>query len=350
MAIESLQQLGAVFLSPALIYFNQNLLENRPAERPLFFFAREGYWLEQAFTRYSAAKKTSVNTRYMLVSRSFLFKIGLIKPETYTYSLNFKFSGSMYDLLRTRFMLSDMKIRQVFSEKEFGKSLTLPQDISKVSAALQAKIPLLTPVIAKSADAYAQYLTQLGFFDHQQVDVVDLGYGGTIQTLLSLIFNVDTMGHYLIASNPGKKTVGDNNNSVVMRGYLKEGVKLGEGYLPLDRSMFLEGLLTAPVGQFQDIRFSPLPHRDFDYYYGRKVFTQHNFHLVEAICQGALSQLQQFAEQGVEFSQEEIESLYISFVTRRGLLPRQSWPLFEIDDDIANEGTVNGIDFFGLRA
>lgn len=28
------------------------------------------------------------------------------------------------------------------------------------------------------------------------------------------------------------------------------------------------------------------------------------------------------------------------------MLPRGSWPLFEIDDDITSEGTVNGIDFW----
>ncbi|MDR9826769.1 hypothetical protein RCJ22_14245 [Vibrio sp. FNV 38] len=347
MAFESLQQLGAVFLSPTLTYFNQNLVENRPSDRPLFFLAREGYWLERSFTQYAAAKQLSVDTRYMLVSRAFLFKIGLIKPETYAFSLNFKFSGSMYELLRTRFMLSDVKIRQVFTEKEQNQKLLLPADLKKVSATLKAKITELTPVINKSNDAYLEYLTQLGFFEHSQVDVVDVGYGGTIQTLLSLIFDVDTVGHYLIASNPGERKVGER--CAIMKGYLKEGVKLGGGYLPLDRSMFLEGLLTAPVGQFQDIRLSPLPHHQFDYYYGRKVSTQHNFHLIEAVCQGALNQMNDFVEKAIDFSAQEVEDIYTAFVTKKGMLPRDSWPLFEIDDDIANEGTVNGIDFFGLR-
>lgn len=347
MAIESLQQLGAVFLSPVLTYFNQHLSQQQPADRPLFFLAREGYWLEQAFQRYAAVKSCQADTRYMLVSRSFLFKIGLLKPQTYAYSLNFTFSGTLYELMRSRFMLSDTKIREVFSAKEFNKALQLPQDLAQVADLLAAKIPQLTPVISASADAYQRYLTQLDFFAHNKVDVVDLGYGGTIQTLLSLIYNIDTCGHYLIASNPGEKQLGDN--TITMRGYLHEGVKLGEGYVPLDRSMFLEGLLTAPVGQFQDIRLSPLPHRTFDFYYGRKVSTQHQFHLVEAVCQGALAQLESFAQQGIEFSKPEVETLYTTYVTKKGLLPRHSWPLFEIDDDIASEGTVNGIDFFGLR-
>lgn len=347
MAIESLQQLGAVFLSPVLSYFNQHLLENSPQGQPLFFLAREGHWLERSYLRYGEKQGQAVDTRYMLVSRAFLFKIGLLKPETYQYSLNFNFSGSVYELLRTRFMLSDVKIKEAFTEKEQNQKLLLPNDIKKVSALLAEKAPALEPVISRSSDAYRVYLQSLGFFEQEKVHVVDVGYGGTIQTLLSLIYKVDTVGHYLIASKPGEKKVGDN--TAVMKGYLKEGVKLGGGYLPLDRSMFLEGLLTAPVGQFQDIRLNPLPTRTFDYYYGRKVSTQHHFHLIEAVCKGALEQMDYFVDHQIQFSANEVEELYTSFVTKKGMLPRDSWPLFEIDDDIANEGTVNGIDFFGLR-
>lgn len=347
MAIESLQQLGAVFLSPVMSYFNQHLLDNRPQDRPLFFLAREGYWLERSFCEYAQAQQTAVNTHYMLVSRAFLFKIGLLNPATYDYSLNFKFAGSMYELLRTRFMLSDPTIKQIFSSKEQAEKVMLPADLGKVSSVLEDKLEQLEPVISQSSKAYQAYLQSLGFFDHKSVDIVDIGYGGTIQTLLSLIFQVDTNGHYLIASNPGVKQV--EGHIVRMTGYLKEGVKLGGGYIPLDRSMFLEGLLTAPVGQFQDIRFSPLPSKTFDYYYGRKVSTQHNFHLIETICKGAFEQMAYNVKHNIDFSRQEVESLYSAFVSKKGMLPRDSWPLFEIDDDITSEGTVNGIDFFGLK-
>jgi hypothetical protein len=347
MAIQSLQHLGAVFLSPILTYFNEHLSKHRDDSRPLFFLAREGHWLEQSYTRFAQGKNRTSNTRYMLVSRAFLFKIGLLHPETFPYSLNFKFSGSMYELLRTRFMLSDMKIKQVFSDKEQSRKILLPADLNKVSTLLCSKQIALEPIISKSSDAYKQYLDELGFFETETVDVVDVGYGGTIQTLLSLIFNVNTVGHYLIASKPGTTQIGEK--TAVMNGYLKEGVKLGGGYIPLDRSMFLEGLLTAPVGQFQDIRLSPLPARKFDYYYGRKVSTQHHFHLIEAICKGAMAQMDEYIKSDIQFTTSEIEELYTAFVTKKGMLPQDSWPLFEIDDDTANEGTVNGIDFFGLR-
>jgi hypothetical protein len=134
-----------------------------------------------------------------------------------------------------------------------------------------------------------------------------------------------------------------------MIGYLKENVKMGGGYIPLDRSMFLESLLTAPVGQFQDIRSSNLPDNTFDIYYGRKVTSQHQFHLLEQICEGAIKQMNKYIKNDITFSTEEVETLYTTFVTKKGMLPTCSWPLFTIDDDIASEGTVNGLDFFGLK-
>jgi hypothetical protein len=347
MSITSLQQLGATLISPMFTFYNQTLTNNIDEKESIFFLAREGYWFSRAYSEFCKATNRVDNSQYMLVSRAFLFKIGLSDPKTFSYSLNFKFEGSLYELMRSRFMLSDTSLRKVFTDKQLQQTFSLPDDLKKVSTLLVQKQAQLKPIIEPSSSAYHQYLTSIGFFDVETVNLVDLGYSGTIQTLLTILFKKNTKGHYLIASNPGNKTV--EKQKMTMVGYLKEGVKMGDGYTPLDRSMFLESLLTAPVGQFQDIRLSPLPDEAFDTYYGRKVTSQHQFHLLEQICQGALKQMNQYIKAGVTFSAEEVETLYTTFVTKKGMLPRHSWPLFTIDDDIASEGTVNGLDFFGLK-
>ncbi len=367
MAYQSLQSLGSVFLAPILHFFCQQLDQATAPSQRLFFLAREGYWLEKAYQTYQAAGDLTCpdvlppavltadalshsapkTTEYLLVSRAFLFKIGLLEPETYQYSLNFNFSGTLYQLMRTRFMISDVSINKAFSRKEQNKHIALPQDIDKVTKLLNHSLAPLSPIINQTKMAYQAYLTQRGYFEPAQTHLVDIGYSGTIQTLLTLIFKQPTQGHYLIASQPGKNQIG--SHTVSMTGYLKEGVKLGDGYLPLDRSMFLESLLTAPNGQFQDIRFNPLEHREFDVYFGRKTSAQHHFYLLEQVFQGALQRLCQLQNDQVSFSHSEIEQLFTQFVTQQGLIPRTSWPLFSIDDDTANVGTVSPLDFFGLR-
>ena len=347
MSIASLQQLGAVLISPFFTFFNQKLKENIEDKEPIFFLAREGYWFSRSYSEYCQVKGYVDNGRYMLVSRAFLFKIGLSEPKTFFYSLNFKFESSLYELMRSRFMLSDTSLRKVFTDKQLQQTFSLPYDLKKVSTLLVQQQAKLRPIIEPSSSAYHRYLTSIGFFDVETVNLVDLGYSGTIQTLLTILFEKNTKGHYLIASNPGESFIEEQKMTMV--GYLKEGVKMGEGYIPLDRSMFLESLLTAPVGQFQDIRLSSLPDNTFDIYYGRKVNSQHQFHLLEQICKGAIKQMNQYISDGVTFSVDEVETLYSTFVTKKGMLPTCSWPLFTIDDDIASEGTVNGLDFFGLK-
>ncbi len=347
MSTVSLQQLGAVLIAPILTFFNQKLTASISDNETLFFLAREGYWFSRAYSEFCKKSGHVDNSQYMLVSRAFLFKIGLLYPKTFPYSLNFKFDGTSYELMRSRFMLSDVSINQVLTDDEQQEKVCLPEDIKKVSALLTNKKSKLSPVIEPSHSAYRQYLTSIDFFKASKVNLVDVGYSGTIQTLLTIMFDINTSGHYLIASNAGTKKIG--KQELVMKGYLKEGVKLGEGYIPLDRSMFLEALLTAPVGQFQDIRLSPLPDKNFDMYYGRKVATQQQFHLLEQVCQGAIEQMTQHADNNISFSADEVENLYSTFVTKKGMLPKCSWPLFSIDDDISSEGTVNGLDFFGLK-
>jgi hypothetical protein len=348
MPIQSLRHTGSVLLAPIFLHFNNNLFDSTNNGEKLFFLAREGYWLQQAFDRFNQCKASDRSSAYLLTSRAFLFKIGLLEPRTYQYSLNFKFSGSIYQLIRTRFMLSDVSINKAFTAKEQQRVISLPKDMDKVAKLIQHRITPLTPIIEQIKSAYHEYLSDLGYFDQPVSHIVDAGYSGTIQTLLTLIFNHPTCGHYLIASKPGFHQVG--HHTIEMRGYLKEGVTLGDGYIPLDRSMFLESLLTSPQGQFQDIRYSPLPEKKYEFFYGRKISSQHHFHLLEQICNSAIVRMEAHVKNGISFTQQEVEQIYTTFVTKRGLFPRSAWPVFALDDDIANEGTVSPLDFFGVRA
>ena len=113
--------------------------------------------------------------------------------------------------MRSRFMLSDTSLRKVFTDKQLQQTYSLPDDLKKVSTLLVQKQAKLKPIIAPSSSAYHQYLTSIGFFDVETVNLVDLGYSGTIQTLLTILFEKNTKGHYLIASNPGNKTIEKQN-------------------------------------------------------------------------------------------------------------------------------------------
>ena len=192
------------------------------------------------------------------------------------------------------------------------------------------------------------YLASLGVISQSTLHLVDLGYSGTIQSLLTILLNKDTVGHYLISSRPGEHLIADN--TVKMKGYLKEGVKLGDGYLPLDRSMFLESLLTAPFGQFRGIRFNGLDNKKFDFYYGRKVSSQRYFYELEQVMQGALEYCFLSGKNAIEFSANELELLLNNYLSKPNMIPRCTKHIFDIDDDVTGNGTVNALQFFGLTS
>jgi hypothetical protein len=337
---------GTTFMGPLLSYFSQNLVNHVPQNKPLYFLAREGYWLEKAYQSYLNGTNLQRESHYLLASRAFLFKILLSDNRSYAYSLKSNFSGAFYDLIRTRFLLSDLQIKQIFDEEITQALVYLPDDRKKIIDVLNDHSVRIEAVITPSKQAYLSYLDTLGITLQDKLHLVDLGYSGTIQSLLGILLNKDTHGHYLIASNPGEHVI--ENQQAVMHGYLKENVKLGEGYLPLDRSMFLESLLTAPFGQFRGIRLNTFNPSQFDFYYGRKVASQRYFHELEQVMIGALDYCKHSAKYDIKFDTSELEMLLDSYLSKANMVPRSVRHIFDIDDDVTGNGTVNALQFFGL--
>jgi hypothetical protein len=339
---------GVTFMGPVLSFLSRALEQNTSKDAPLYFLAREGYWLEKAYRQHLQGVGEQRESHYLLVSRAFLFKIMIGDERSYAYSLKSDFQSSFYHLMRTRFLLSDREIKSIFSPAVYEKKVTLPLDKKRVINTLKNSLEGIEATINPIKEAYLAYLTSLGVTQQATLNLVDLGYSGTIQSLLGLLLNTDTHGHYLIASNPGEHAIGTNTATMV--GYLKEGVKMGEGYLPLDRSMFLESLLTSPSGQFRSIRANVLSPDKFDFYYGRKVTAQRHFYELEQIIHGATQLCFHNGQHDIRFSAEEIERLLNSFLSKPNLVPRIAQHLFDIDDDVTGNGTVNALQFFGLAS
>jgi len=337
----SAKEFGKVFIAPLVL----KILENLPSKNQgLYFLAREGYWLSKAHSCYSGMESSN----YLLTSRAFLFRLTIDNCESYQYSLKGDYEGSLKELLRIRFLISDSDLDNCFSKKVLSKNYLLPYDYEDLCKVLDTHQAKLAELIAPSKEAYLSYLGSMGVSDCDELHVVDIGYSGTIQALLTLLLNKETFGHYLIASKPGEHLV--NTNKATMRGYLNSGVKLGDGYLPLDRSMFMEALLTSPQGQFLDIRFSEHPDKKFDFYFGRKINSQKYFYEVEQVMEGALSYVEFAAQNNIQFSGEEVEALISQIVSKPNMIPKSLWHLFTIDDDVTGNCTVDALDMFGLKS
>ncbi|ENO00783.1 HAD superfamily hydrolase-like protein [Pseudoalteromonas agarivorans S816] len=340
------------FLGPVCSFFQLSLSNSCSVDSPLYFLAREGYWLERAFKCFCKGSSIKAQSEYLLASRAFLFKLLLDDERSFAYSLKSDFKGTFSELLQNRFILNQDEITRTFSPALLAKTIDLETDKQSVIDIFNAHKAELKTLLAPTKKAYLAYLEQLGVTKQQTLHVVDLGYSGTIQSLLGILLNKNTHGHYLIASNPGVHTI--EGCKATMKGYLKEGVKLGDGYLPLDRSMFLESLLTAPNGQFRDIRFNTFNKgaenlKQFDFYYGRKVASQKYFYILEQVMAGALNYVEHAARHNITFTKSELEMLLNSYLSKPHMIPHSIAHIFDIDDDVTGNGTVNALQFFGLN-
>jgi len=348
----NIKEFGQNFFGPLLSQYLKSVTQSAATSDRFYCLAREGHFIEKAVNELK--KNNLIDTTneftYLTVSRVFLFKILLGTPESWQYSLSPKYEGDLQGLLVNRFNLSSKVIESLLNEDERTTQIELPLDIDVVKTIFIQHINELTQLVELSKNTYLDYLTEKGFFKLNQTNVVlDIGYSGTIQKLLSLLTSKDTKGIYFIASKPGKHAVASNN--VEMKGVFKEGVKLGDGHIMLDRSLFLESLLTAPNAQFVDLRANPLhdsTQEKYQFLYGIRANTQKHFYLLDELMSGAIEHVIHCFKFDIEYSTQELDNLYEQHVTKPNMIPHSIRHLFEIDDAISGNATISYQQLFQL--
>lgn len=341
----SLKEFGYNFCGPILhTYLSavNSYLTQTPAN--VYCLAREGFILKKGLEKVNSRIKPV----YLYASRTFLFRITLNQRESWPLSLGHGFTGKTGDFFISRFGFTLEQVKQFMAIEELDEQVTTPADKDKIESILTAKADIIESLIKPSREAYLSYLATVGLTSETADDslFLDVGYSGTIQKLLSILLQSDTNGYYFITTDSSKTQAG--NYTANLHFVFKDKVKMGGGYIMLDRSMFLESLFTSPDGQFIDIIKSPLHENSFHFCFGKRNYTQHHFVRLNLVFEGALNAIEHFNKHEISFELSEIEFLYEQYVSKRNFLPSATWPLFEFDDGISGFGNVNSMQFFGL--
>lgn len=337
----SIKEFGYNFLGPLLHTYFAAVGKLVSTKRfHTYHLAREGYHLKSAFESLFG----SSNSTYLYVSRTFLFRIMITDEYSWRHSLKHGFEGPLRNFLISRFGFNSVEADKLLENIDGSKHIVLPDQMDEVATFLRERLDSLAALVAHSKQAYMIYLDEIGLLKSELTPLfLDLGYSGTIQQLLTRLIQRNTEGCYFITTKDGDHQVDDC--VATMHFVFNTQVKMGSGYTLLDRSMFLESLLTAPQGQFTDIRYIAGSRQLF---FGKRSFTQNHPKKLETVFDGALEAIHDFNRDAVSFSISETEDLFKVFVTKRNTLPSATWGLFEFDDAISGFGTVNSLQFFGL--
>jgi len=342
----SLNEFGYNFLGPFLSTYITSVcqkINQMPNDVKVFHLAREGYAIKQAF---SIVDRNTTSSEYLYVSRTFLFRITLDLESSWQFSVKHGFSGSMAEFFKARYAFTQQQLDSILSIEESEVEINLPEDYADVCELLNKKREVISNLISSTRNTYLEYLASINFTDSEITPVVlDVGYSGTIQKLLTILTNRDVSGIYMITTQSGSEKI--NHNTAHIHHVFKTDVKMGGGYKVLDRSMFLEALLTAPNGQFVDI-IKNKSNSEFHFCFGRRTYTQENFNDLDMLLSGALDCVKDCHTRGLTYSTTELETLFEAYVSQRNLLPRATWPLFVLDDAVSGQGNLNPLDFFGL--
>jgi len=340
--MDELQSFGYRFLGPIVTSFFEEIEKHRGQET-LFFLAREGYHLKSLFEHYCEILDINAKTSYLLCSRVFLFKLSLSDKKLLSLSLEHPFKGTFESLLIRRYGFNGAQINKIKSQvkksdKLLGTEISLPgrQDIAM--SALSEVVELFESELQDKKSLYIKYLEDLGF-NSNKCHVVDIGFSGTIQKLLSAITKNATVGHYMVTTKNAK-----DNSECKFLGHFAEGKSFGEGYTLLDRSLYLESFLTAPHGQVNDI-FDGL--EGYRFGYSTKTRAQSEFYLIEQVVEGVKMYMDDTIKSGLQVDKTKISDYFASIVKRPQYIPQDLRNILEVDDHISGFGVLNPTQVFG---
>lgn len=343
---KNLKRFGAAFLGPIFSAFFHKLrqeLKNNTEIRELFFLSREGYFLELAFKRIlQNPEEQNLRTSYLICSRTLLFKLSLLDPDNREGTLEHHYFGKMVDFLKSRYAFTDLELSEIrLSSKTYREIEKIEIDFQRnkhlILLVLQEAHNVISKMVKPKYDAYVKYLNELGFLKYKDAHIVDIGFSGTIQRLLHKIQKQNITGHYFLTTKKANSSAG-----LVFKGHILGDISPGTEPL-LDRSLYMEAILTAPYGQTVDVGEDK---GKVFFCFGNKTTAQHRFRDLRMIVEGAIDYSSLAVNSNLVMTTRELSNYYSVFVSQKNNFPESICALFNIDDKISGFETINPIDFF----
>jgi|GEM_PF-432883 len=247
---------GYIVFGPIVFNFMRWLLETsmKDGVRQLWFIAREGYLLNQAFETIvehpdldQVRGKLPQGSEQLCSRRAATFAV-LRTEEDIPRLLKGRFRGSLRTFFEARLSTSDMtSIESRIGADILDQTFSLPEDYNQIFKYIVDVFDILTRQAQDERDALLQYCSNQGFNGSERIGIVDVGYSGTIQEALTEVVSHPLNGYYFITEKPASKLCSSGSDC---KAYFGEFIDPMKKTLPIHRySLLLEAVLTAPTGQ-----------------------------------------------------------------------------------------------------
>lgn len=333
---QHIKEIADCLMGPILLSYIQSL-RNSIIEKnikQINFLSREGFFLKEIYDNLMrSGLLPRIKTTYLLCSRSFLFKLLSSKQKNLPLTLGHPFNGTIEDLLRKRFLLSEMEMIKIINpiQSEIHQNIQLPRDQEKVAKIICNLSPILDEITRNETSHYLNYVNSV-IGNDKEVHIADIGYSGTIQKSLSILTNKKITGHYFYTTRSAEN---DEKNRYI--GHLSYGINFGEGFSLIDRSILQEMLLTSPTGQLQGIESTS---SGYHFKFGPNGAAQNNFEMLKQIFMYAEDYLRVNIARNSTITSDILNVYYNEYTSSDRFLQNPIQNILEIDDTISGASKI----------
>lgn len=236
LSIDSLENFAYSFHAPIITEFLKFVIDSEKDN--LLFLAREGYYFCKLYKEYCKLNKIEEKDYYYFLASRKATNTATINGEDDVYKLlNNDYNGSIHNFVSKNF---NIEIKEDYE-------ISLPQDYDKAYVTIKKYIKEIMKSVKSENKCYIKYIKELiPNYKKEELNVIDLGYSGSIQYNLSKLLDKHINGYYLTNSSSVKKYYSDSKLNFYFD--INDDKEFEKIY---HYSLILEYFLTAPYGQLQ---------------------------------------------------------------------------------------------------
>lgn len=246
------EKFGILYASPIYYGFTNWLYLLTKDKDNMFFLARDGYVIKKVYDEFCLKEKVNIKTKYLYGSRRTfqlpallhknkdeLMNFLVVLPDDYDVKLTLADVFKEFGLDSKKY---DEKLRIFGFQSE--KDIITKENYCKVKGLLKCIYDDIEKVLKRREKMALEYLKQEGWYEFDKPNIMDVGWGGSLQEALRILTKKNIMGYYFGTIPTNKVDIMSNS-----LGYVFDEAQPRERYEEVfNWPMMYEFIFSAPHG------------------------------------------------------------------------------------------------------